>query len=242
MPDPTETVSRAEQLLKIALAVGLCMLLAFGPLAFGAVNEWAICVLELGAALLLITWAVGQLASGRLEVTPNVLFVSVVLFGGLVVAQLLLNHSAYWYATWHKGLLWCALGILLFLTTQCFGQAVWRKNVGLFFTVFGLIVAVFAIVQQFTSNGKMYWVMPNQSSGWVSGPWVSGPWVSGPYVNHAHYAGLMEMLVPFPLVFAMTYAWRNPVRFLFGFAALIMASTIFLSQSLGGIKIGRAHV
>jgi O-antigen ligase len=86
-------------------------------------------------------------------------------------------------------------------------------------------VAVFAIVQQFMSNGKIYWVVPNRNGGWIYGP----------YVNHAHYAGLMEMLVPFPLVFAMACLWRKPVRVLFGFAALIMASTIFLSQSLGGI-------
>ena len=116
-------------------------------------------------------------------------------------------------------------GILLFLTTQCLGQTVWRKNVGLFFTVFGFSVALFAIVQQLIPNGKIYWVLPNQS-GW---PFF------GPYINHSHYAGLMEMLVPFPLVFAMTHVWRRPVRVLLGFAALVMASTIFLSQSLGGI-------
>ena len=224
-PDPTEPVSRAERRLQTALTVGICLLLAFGPLALGAVDKWAICVLELGAALLLIIWVAGEIALGRFEVTLNPLFVPASLFGGLIVAQLLLKQSAYWYATWQKGLLWCAFGILLFLTTQCLGQTVWRKNVGLFFTVFGFSVALFAIVQQFIPNGKIYWVLPNQS-GW---PFF------GPYINHSHYAGLMEMLVPFPLVFAMTHVWRRPTRVLFGFAALIMASTIFLSQSLGGI-------
>jgi O-antigen ligase len=61
-------------------------------------------------------------------------------------------------------------------------------------------------------------------------------------VNHAHYAGLMEMLVPIPLVFAMMRSWRKPVRVLFGFVALLMASTIFLSQSLGGIFAFGAEV
>jgi O-antigen ligase len=225
VPDLTEPASRTEKVFKTGLAVGLCLLLTFGPLALGAVDKWAICVLELGAALLLILWAAGEIALGRFDITFNPLFVPASLFGGLIAAQLLLKRSAYWYATWQKGLLWCAFGILLFLTTQCLRQRVWRRNVGLFFTAFGFTVALFAIVQQFMPNGKIYWVIPNQS-GW---PFF------GPYINHSHYAGLMEMLVPFPLVFAMGHGWRSPVRVLFGFAALIMASTIFLSQSLGGI-------
>ncbi|MFZ0794471.1 MAG: O-antigen ligase family protein, partial [Candidatus Korobacteraceae bacterium] len=205
--------------------VGICLLLAFCPLAFGAVDKFAMCVLEAGAGLLLITWAAGQIALGQFAVTFNPLFVPALLFGGLIAIQLLPGRSAYWYATWEKSLLWCAFGILLFLTSQCLRQPVLRKNVGLFFTVFGFLVALFAIVQSFIPNGKIYWVIPNQS-GW---PFF------GPYINHSHYAGLMEMLIPFPLVFAMTHVWRRPVRVLFGFVALIMASTIFLSQSLGGI-------
>jgi O-antigen ligase len=101
------------------------------------------------------------------------------------------------------------------------GQKVWA----LFFIAFGALVALFGMVQQLTWNGKIYWVVANRNGGWVYGP----------YVNHAHYAGLMEMLVPMPLVFAMASCWRKPVRVLFGFAALLMASTVFLSRSLGGI-------
>ena len=33
-----------------------------------------------------------------------------------------------------------------------------------------------------------------------------GGWIYGPYVNHNHYAGLMEMLVPIPLVLSLTEA------------------------------------
>jgi len=34
---------------------------------------------------------------------------------------------------------------------------------------------------------------------WMRQP-RSGGWIYGPYVNHNHYAGLMEMLVPIPLI------------------------------------------
>jgi O-antigen ligase len=59
--------------------------------------------------------------------------------------------------------------------------------------------------------------------------------VYGPYVNHAHYAGLMEMLLPFALVFAISNYWHKPIRVLFSLATLVMGCSLFLSQSLGGI-------
>ncbi|HEX3437764.1 MAG TPA: O-antigen ligase family protein, partial [Pseudacidobacterium sp.] len=55
------------------------------------------------------------------------------------------------------------------------------------------------------------------------------------YVNHAHYAGLMEMLVPFALVFALTSWVGRSGRAFSLFVAIIMCSTIFLSLSLGGM-------
>jgi O-antigen ligase len=45
----------------------------------------------------------------------------------------------------------------------------------------------------------------------------------------------MEMLVPFPLVFAIASSAGRPIRAFFLFAAVVMSSTIFLSQSLGGM-------
>jgi O-antigen ligase len=215
-----------------ALVASLCLLLAFGPLAFGAVQEWATCILEVGAAVCVSLWAARALAYGRLEFHRNVLFLPIMLFAGLVCVQLLSGHTAYWFVTWQNALLWAAYGMVFFVVTQCLRRTVRIKTFALFFTAFGFLVALFAMVQQFTWNGKLYWLVPNRYGGSVYGP----------YVNHAHYAGLMEMLVPIPLVFAVMRSWRKPVRVLFGFIALLMASTIFLSQSLGGIFAFGAEV
>jgi O-antigen ligase len=115
--------------------------------------------------------------------------------------------------------------MIFFVTTQSLSRTAQVRTFAFFFVVFGFLVALFSIVQQFTWNGNLYWVVPNRQNGWVYGP----------YVDHAHYAGLMEMLVPIPLVFAMMSRWQQPQRVFFGFVSLVMASTIFLSQSLGGI-------
>jgi O-antigen ligase len=45
----------------------------------------------------------------------------------------------------------------------------------------------------------------------------------------------MEMLVPIPLVFTLTRAARDPLRTMAAGAAAVMASTIFLSGSRGGM-------
>ncbi len=203
----------------------LCLLLAFGPVAFGAVQEWAICTLEVGAAVCVVLWSIRELTSGRLEVHRNPLFLPILLFAALVGLQLLTGRTAYWYVTWQSALLWAAYGMIFFTVTQCLRRTRWIKAFAFFFIGFGFLVALFAMIQQFTWNGKLYWIVSNQYGGMVYGP----------YVDHSHYAGLMEMLVPIPLIFAMMNRWPKSLRVLFAFVALIMAGSIFMSRSLGGM-------
>jgi len=100
------------------LVCAICLLLGFGPLAFGAVQEWAIFSLEAGAAVCVILWAAGRLASGRLELRRSPLFVPIALFAVLVCLQLLGNRTAYWYITWRSALLWAAYGMTFFVVSQ----------------------------------------------------------------------------------------------------------------------------
>ena len=58
--------------------------------------------------------------------------------------------------------------------------------------------------------------------------------IYGPYVNHNHYAGLMELLMPVPLVLSLTRL-TGEERMAAGIAAAIMAVTVFLSGSRGGM-------
>ncbi|HTV66141.1 MAG TPA: O-antigen ligase family protein, partial [Bryocella sp.] len=213
------------RMLDAVLAAGLCLLLAFGPLALGATEASAIFILEEGAVLLLLLWAVRSLAAGRLEVAASPLFIPMLAFAGIIGLQLLLHISAYEYDTWQRTLLWLAYGIFAFLAAQSFRSGGWRKRFGIAFSVFGCLLALFAIVQKFAGNGKIYWVVKNQAAADFFGP----------YANHSHYAGLMEMLVPFPLVLAMGRFTAVPARVWYGCTALIMGSSIFLSRSRGGV-------
>ena len=209
----------------MALAAGVGLLLAFGPLAFGATEPSAIFLLQEAVALLFAIWALRSIAVQRLEIAGSPLFVPMLLFAAVVGLQLLLNHTAYWYATWQKALLWAAYGLLAFVAAQCLRSRIARERFGIAVTGFGLALALFAILQKFAGNGEIYWVVKNQAAADFFGP----------YPNHAHYAGLMEMLIPFPLVLAMARYTSAPLRLLYAFAALIMGSSVFLSKSRGGV-------
>lgn len=192
-------VSRIGRLLNSVLVTGICALLAFGPLALGAVQPWSICVLEVATALLILIWGVRELANGAFHISPNPLYIPMALFAGVVLVQIALHLSAYWYATWSKGLLWASYAGLLFLVAQVLSKTSRISIFGFFCVGYGFLLALFAIVQQFTSNGKIYWVISNRHGGWIYGP----------YVNHAHYAGLMEMLIPFPVILAIVVEQEN---------------------------------
>ena len=93
------------------------------------------------------------------------------------------------------------------------------------FTAYGLVVAALAVLQGLAPNGKLYWI-------WTS---AQGGAIYGPYVNRNHYAGLMEMLTPFPLVLAATRFTDGNRKIVVAGIAALMAASIFLSGSRGGM-------
>jgi O-antigen ligase len=100
----------------------------------------------------------------------------------------------------------------------------WRA-LGFAVTVYALVLAVFAILQFFSSPGLIYWT--------VKPRW--GGWVFGPYVNHNHYAGLMEMLIPLATVYVLSRPRRHPARPLLAFAVCVAVASVLLSGSRGGL-------
>ncbi len=204
---------------------GVFGLLLFGPLAFGAVEAWSIFVLEAGASLLLLLWTMRQAISGELSVIGNPLFAPMLVFALLIALQLATGRTAYRHETASAGLLYCVYGILCFLVVQVLRRTPQIQAATVMFTVYGFLLATFALVQSLSSTSKLYWLRTPRSGGWIYGP----------YVNHNHYAGLMEMLAPVPLVFALTRRARGPWKIFAGLAAALMAATIFLSGSRGGM-------
>lgn len=211
--------------LQWVLVGGLCSLLGFAILAFGAVEEWSTFGFETGAALLFLVWVGKQIASGQLTLSKNPLYTPAFLFFLLLVAQAGLGSSVYRYVTKFELLQYVSYGVVLLIATECVREEDARKKFALAVILFGAFYALFALVQELTSNGKFFWVYTARFHGSMYGS----------YVNRNHYAGLMEMLVPFPLVVSVGHLVRGGKRALVVFCAVLMASTIFLCGSRGGM-------
>jgi O-antigen ligase len=207
-----------------ALMFGLCALLFFAVLSYGAVEEWSVSILEAGLAVLFLTWAVRQVIAGELKLQASPLYAPAFFFAAVVAAELGFGITAYRYATLMASLQYLAYGILLFLTIQSLTGERSAKAILWALTLFGFALAVFAITQDLTSNGKIYWVRVLHNGG--------SPF--GPYVNHDHYAGLMEMLAPIPIVLSLGSLFTGGKRALVAFAGIVTAGTIVLSQSRAG--------
>jgi O-antigen ligase len=215
----------SHSLLDHVLLYGAVGLLLFGPLAFGAVESWSSSIVQVGAAVLFALWAVHQLGAGELEMVGNPLFFPMLVFAALILLQLAAGRTAYRAETFSAALLYCAYGLLCFLVAQCLRKTSQVKVLGLVLSGYGFAIAMFALIQGIASNGKVYWLRTAESGGWIYGP----------YINHNHYAGLMEILTPIPLVISFADGVRRPRRALAALVAGVMASTIFLSGSRGGM-------
>jgi len=216
---------KARGILDWVLVFGLCTLLIYAILAFGAVEEWSTFGLEAGGAALFLVWVGKQLVSGQVNLSKNPLYLPAVLFFGLVLAQIALRISAYSYVTQYEALQYVSFGIVLLIAVECVREEDARKKFILVMTLFGVLYALFAIAQDLTSNGRLFWTRTPRFGGSMYGS----------YVNRDHYAGLMEMLVPIPVVLSLGRLLKGAKRVLAGFGAILMASTIFLSGSRGGM-------
>ncbi|MFZ0761989.1 MAG: O-antigen ligase family protein [Candidatus Sulfotelmatobacter sp.] len=207
------------------LLYGIFGLLLFGPLAFGAVEPWSIFLMETGSAALFLLWIGKQVLQGEIKIRWNPLFLPMGVFGLLIISQLVLRRSAYPHDSAALALVYFSYGMLCFLSGQTLVRGSQARSLARIFSLYGAAVAAFALIQGISSNGKLYWIRQPRNGGWIYGP----------YVNHNHYAGLMEMLVPIPLVLSLTRLASPKTRIAAAAVAAVMVGTIFLSGSRGGM-------
>jgi O-antigen ligase len=204
---------------------GIWALVAFAVLAHGAVEPWSEGVLEIGAAALLLIWAVRVAVAGELKLIGNPILWPLLAFWAVAAGQLALGTSLVPFLTRIELLKYTALVALLFLFVQSHRtRGHWRKFVW-FLMSLGFAVSLFAILQHFTFNGKLYWVRELQYGGIPFGP----------FVNRNHFAGLMELLIPSGLAIQIFSAERRDQLPLVTLFSLLPIGALFLSASRGGI-------
>src|SRR5271155_3407046 len=227
-PTTTIAIPRCKNLAAqagTALLYGIFGLLLFGPVAFGAVEPWSIFLMEAGSAALFLLWIGKQVLEGEIKIRWNPLFLPMAAFGLLVGLQLVLRRSAYSHDTASLALLYLSYAILCFLAGQALLRGSQARTLAMVFSLYGAALAGFSLIHAISSNGKLYWIRQPRMGGWIYGP----------YVNHNHYAGLMEMLVPIPLVLSLTRLASSRTRAAAAAASAVRVGIICLSGSRGGI-------
>jgi O-antigen ligase len=208
-----------------SIRTGICVLIAFAVLAHGAVEPWSEAVLELGAAVLLVVWAWNALTSSELKLIWNPLLWPLLGFWLVVAFQLAIGITAVPFLTRIELLKYSALVALFFLCVQSYRTRAQWRNFAWFLLSLGFAVSLFAILQHFTFNGKLYWVRELQYGGIPFGP----------YVNRNHFAGLMELLIPPGLAIQILGGERRDQLPLVTLFTLLPIGALFLSASRGGI-------
>jgi len=205
-----------------AIAGGLLVALIFTALAFGANEAWSVGLFELLITLLLLLWAVKWVKEKEVQITlPSTVWPLAGLCG-LGLAQgvsLSLDREATRGAT-------IAIFFMLAAMVIAANFFVTRQRVSLLVNVlviYGMALAVFGVVQYFTFEGKIYWVRPT--------PFLA----FGPFPNRNHYAGYIEMLAPLPFALIAARAVRRQSWLFYGFGGVLMAVSVFVSLSRGGM-------
>jgi len=225
-PDPAPVVKHSKPVLTNSVLLSSAgAVLLFAPLTFGAVEPWSIFALETSAVVLLLAWAARQWFSHQFEIVSNALYIPMAAFFALISLQWVTGASAYRHVTYTHLLLYAAYGMIAFVMTQSLRRSSQFEDMATVITGYGAIVAVQAVLYGIAPNGKLLWIWPSAQGGWIYGS----------YVNHNHYAGLMELLTPFPIVLAVTRFTDGNRRMTVAGIAALMAGSIFLSGSRGGM-------
>lgn len=217
------------------IAVGVLFALCFAALAHGAVEPWSLALVELLVALLVLLWGTKVILERHftlsLPATTWPLLGFLIL--GLAQSITLLGKGGERYSLSQdveatRGTVAALVTVQLFflLCANFFANRERLRVMIGFLTFFGFAVAVFALLQHFTWNGKFYWLRTPLSA-------LGSPF--GPFANHNHFAGFMELLIGLPLALIAASAVRREERIFYGFLAVVMGVTILFSLSRGGM-------
>jgi O-antigen ligase len=207
------------------LRVGVCSLVAFSVLAHGAVENWSVFFLEVGAAALFLLWGIRATVLRQVEIRWNWLYLPLLTLGGWALLERLTGLSVYPYATKIELLKAVAYLLVFFVAVESFRTPKDWKSFVWFLVILGSFASLLAIVQYFTFNGKLYWfrVLPQ------------GVVPFGPFVNHNHFAGFVEMATPPGLAILLTGAVRRDKLLLLILLCVLPIGALALSASRGGI-------
>jgi O-antigen ligase len=207
------------------LRAGVCLLITFAVLAFGAVQVWSQSILEIGAAVLLIVWALLALRYPAPKIEWNDLNWPLLGLIAIGLLQLAFGGTAYAFLTRSELLRFGAYFVIFFLLEQLFCDRSTLAGLGWYLIVLCFAVSLLGISQHFTSEKEIYWM----SSLVIRGDSF------GPYVNRNHFAGFVELTLPVGLALIIFRGVRKDLLPLLIVLTIVPISALVLAGSRAGI-------
>jgi O-antigen ligase len=247
-PVPQSGQARSEKLPSAVQTVAssfifllICVAIIASTLAYGTVHYWALAVFEMGAALLVALWCVDAWRSRTLRFSKSLLqlpligavllgLIQLLPLGSPVVDSSIISlpvKQALSLDPYSTRLVLLQIGSLLiyFAATLAFTDNPSRlRTLVRTIIIFGFGLAIFGLIQSFTSPTKVYWLRDLPQS---------TPF--GPFINRHHFAGYMELTIALPLGLLFGGAVEREKRALFIFAAAVMGVALIMTNSRGGI-------
>ena len=217
----------------------ICLAIILSALAYGTVHAWSLAAFFIGSVVLLVLWVIDSWNLGTLRVSRNILQLPLLGLLALGLIQLLplrnpdvgslslpLVHSLSFnpYATRFIVIEIVAL-LIYFGATLVFVDTPKRLRLLVrTITIFGFFLAIFGLTQSFASPTRVYWIreMPQSQA-------------FGPFINRHHFAGYMELTMALPLGLIFSNAIEREKKFIYMFAAALMAVALVMTNSRGGI-------
>lgn len=206
------------------IAIGLGIVLASSVLTGWSDEPWAVNLVEIEVFLLVIG-AAALLLGGKLHSQFKWVLIPSLFAACWPVVQNLMDISVYPFATWTAALTWGSYAGTLWIALHVFAAREIRENFRSACVVFGVAIAIQSMLQRYTFNGKLFWVIHanvTRSS-------------MGPFINYDHYATFVGLLLPI----ALTNAWRQTryAPIWMGAAAVLYSSAIAASSRAGAILV-----
>lgn len=218
-----------------SISTGLLVAIMFTALAHGAVEPWSVGIFRLLVIVVLALLVCKAMLDKQLSLTIPALFWPVIgLFALGLVQSLALNDANGQLLTLSHDVEATRLTVTTFffiLAGGLIAASFWQESERLravtrTLVIYGLALALFALIQELSWGGSFYWIRPLS--------WEA-PSAFGPFVNHNHFAGYIELLLPLPAGLLITRTVRGPERMLYLFAAALMGVAVIMSLSRGGM-------
>ncbi len=215
-----------------AITIGLLIIIVFTALLHGAVEPWSVLLMELMISILILLWGIKVFFDRGLKLAlPAAIWPVVALTAlGLVQSIAFTDSEGIWRSlSFDVEATRGTVIVLVFVILFCLLSASFLTSsprllmLARFLAIYGFLLAFLGVLQHFTEGHTLNWWRTVEGESF------------GSFVNRNHFAGYMELLLPWPIVLIFARQGHIGEQIFYGFATTWIGAAAVLTLSRGGI-------